>query len=364
MRKGRLGLAVIAPLAALLAGCGVALVVPGVTPSATGPRPPLAADLTDGTPLDLGSAGHWAVGAGRAFVATADGAVAALDLATGATAWRTSFARGEPWDAQPTLGLSEDGATVVGLRTVDAGGGAALDLLLLDAASGTPREEYLLTDPAGEWTIDLPPRVLAADDATIVLADNPEWGRQTAVVEVAGGRLAWRVDDQAVAATSDTVVTRGGGWSRADGTHRWTAAAGLGPLLAQSPDAVVARTGPSGSWLDPRTGTEFATTGVLDEVEPPCAATRDTLVCLGSEVTGYDLPSAERLWNSPEQAEAVAAVGDWVYLWREDGRGDVLDARTGQAVILDAELPSVRYSDAEGALFATDHGSAWVRFVR
>ena len=179
MPTGRAVRAGIIALALLLAGCAGGVVggpsessTPSVTAS-TLARPPLADDLTDGTPLRLGSPGHWAIGAGHAFVAASDGTVSAIDLTTGATTWRSSFRQGKPWDAQPTLGLSANQSTVVAVRTVDSGGTPRLDLLVLDAATGATAAEHLVEDPARAWRVDLPPRVLAADADTVVLADDP-----------------------------------------------------------------------------------------------------------------------------------------------------------------------------------------------
>lgn len=375
MRPVILGQAAVVALAVLLAGCAGAAVPnpadttpttpPAATASPDGPPsgPPLAPDLAGGTPLQLGSAGHWAIATGSAFAADDNGTVVAFDLATGSRRWQAGFSLGKPWDARPTLGLSADRTTVIAARTVDADGATALDLLLLDAASGTAIAEHLVTDPDGRWMIDLPPRILAADDTTAVLADDPESGRQTAVVEIAGGTLAWQVDDQAVAATADTVVTRGAGWSRDDGTRLWQNAAPLGPLLAQSPGALVVQGGTAGVWLDPGTGSELARTGSLAESEPPCAATIDTLVCLGDGVTGYELSTGQQLWHSADPAEAVAILAEWAYLWRRDGRGDVLDARTGQILVTDAELPALRYFDDTGVLLSGETGYSWVPFV-
>lgn len=358
--------------AALLAGCaggvGPTPSVPG-TPSITASapsRPPLAGDLTGGIPLRLGGAGHWAIADGRAFVAADDGTVIAIELATGTTVWRASFTQGKPWDAQPTLALSADRSTVVALRTVDAEGASHLGLLLLDAASGATVAERLIADPDRRWRVDLPPRVLAADADTIVLSADPESGRQTAVVGVADGRIGWQTDDQAVATTADTVITRGAGWDRSTGAKRWQADAPLGPLLAraQAPDVLVVRRASVGVWLDPATGLEWSRTERLGEAEPPCAATADAVVCLGEGVTGYDLADGKYLWKAPESADAIAVIGGWVYLWRTAGRGDVLDARTGRVLIADVALPSVRYSDRIGVLITGDTGYTWFPFTR
>ncbi len=375
MPTGGFGRAIIAA-AVLLAGCvggagptpsGSGAPSASGTPSVTGSaasRPPLAGDLTGGVPLRLGGAGHWAIADGRALVAADDGTVTAIELATGRTVWRASFTLGKPWDAQPTLALSADRSTVVALRTVDAEGASHLGLLLLDAASGATVAERLIADPERQWRVDLPPRVLAADADTIVLAADPESGRQTAVVRVADGTIAWQTDDQAVAATGDTVVTRGAGWERSTGAKRWQATVPLGPLLALAPAVLVVQRASVAVWLDPATGLEWSRTERLGEAEPPCAATADALVCLGEGVTGYDLADGKYLWKAPQPADAIAVVDGWVYLWRAAGRGDVLDARTGRVLIADAALPSVRYADRTGVLITGDTGYTWVPFPR
>lgn len=376
MRPVHVGHVAVVALAVLLAGCaGDAVPTPAdtgtpnpsltVAPSTSAPPdPPLAADLTGGTPLQLGSSGHWAIADGHAFVATDEGGVVALDLATGSTLWQAGFSLGEPWDAQPTLGVTADRTTVIATRTVDADGAPALDLIRLDAASGAMLSEHLVTDPDGQWTIDLPPRILAADAATIVLDDNPESGRQTAVIDATTGTLAWQVHDEAVAATADTVITRGAGWSRTDGSRLWQSTAPLGLLLAQSADALIVRSESVGVWLDPATGAQPATTGELGEADSPCAVTADTLICLEAGVTGYDLSSADVLWTASDPAEAVTTLAGWVYLWQADGSGDVRDARTGEVLVEDAELPAIRYSDDHGVLLSAENGYRWVPLAR
>ena len=374
----RLGRAATVAVAVLLAGCAgtpgpsatpsdPATLTPTAPTTAPASTPPLAADLTGGTVLQLGSVSHWAIADGRAFAALDPGTIVALDLATGRTSWQASFGMGETWDAQPTLGLTADRKNIIALRTVDAEGKPALDLLVLDAGTGATVAEHLVNDPAGDWVIDLPPRILAADAATIVLDDNPESGRQTAVLDAATGALLWQVDDEAVAATSDLVVTRGAGWSRADGTRRWEAAAPLGRLLGQAPAAVVVQDGTDGHsvvWLDPATGAELARAGELGEPEPPCAASVTTLVCLDAGVTGYDLATGEQLWHSAEGAQAVTMLDEWAYLHRDPGHGGVLDARTGEVLVADAELPDLRYADQTGILLGGDNGYRWVPYLR
>ena len=69
------------------------------------------------------------------------------------------------------------------------------------------------------------------------------------------------------------------------------------------------------------------------------------------------------LWHSADPAEAVAILAEWAYLSRRDGRGDVLDARTGQILVTDAELPALRYSDDTGVLLSGETGYSWVPFV-
>lgn len=255
MPTGRSARAGVVALALLLAGCaGGVAVTPSTTPSTTASAaaaPPLADDLTGGTPVQLGSAGHWAISAGRAFTIPDDGTVTALDLASGRTLWRAGFTTGKAWDARPQLGLSTNQSTLIAVRTVDTDAGARLNLLLLDAATGTVLAEHLISDPGRKWSVDLPPKVLAADADTLVLADDPESGRQTAVVRVSDGRLLWRVDEQAVAASAGTVVTRSGGRARGDGKQRWQAAAPLGPLLAQTSDVIVVGMASSAVWFDP-----------------------------------------------------------------------------------------------------------------
>lgn len=357
-------------VAVVLAGCAgespVSTPGPSLTSSSfpSASRPPLAADLTGGTPLRLAAVGHWVIDSGRAFVATDETTVVATDLANGATAWQARFTLGEPWDAQPTLALTADRRIVVAVRTVQAEGAARLDLLLLDAASGAVVAEHLIADPKRQWRVDLPPRVLAADTETVVLADDPESGRQSAVVRLADGALLWRVDEQVVAASGDLVVTRSGGRGRVDGARRWVAKAPIGPLVAQAPNALVVGADRFAVWLEPGMGRELARSDRLAEAEPACATALDTLVCLGSRVTGYALSDGTRRWSSPEPADSVFAVLGWVYLGNSGAHGNVLDARTGQVLTADVDLPPVRYSDGNGVLLGADNGYRWVPFVR
>ena len=380
MRTARFGHALSVVVAVMLAGCA-GTGVPSPTNSATEPGaspstsadptvlaapapagPPLRGDLVGGPSLHLGSAGHWAIGDGLAYIASLGAGVTARDLVSGEVRWQADFTHDDPWDVQPTLGLSADHKTLAALRTVDAGGAPAVNLLLLNSADGTPLAEHLITDPGGHWQIDLPGRVLAMDDATLVLADDPESGRQTAVIDLATGTVAWWVDDQAVAATSDTVVTRGAGWKRSDGTRLWQAVEPLGPLLAQSPVALVVQHDGRAGWLDPATGEVGATTEPLDGSDAPCTATVDTLVCLTDQPTGHDLATGAQLWAAPGSADAVVGWRNWLYLWHGDGRGDVLDARTGQVLVADAELPPLRYADDRGVLLDADDGYQWVAY--
>lgn len=370
MPTGRAVRAGMIALAMLLAGCAGGVAAgpsesAGPSAAASTPaRPPLGDDLAGGTPLQLGSAGHWAIGAGHAFVAGHDGTVTAIDLATGATTWQASFSQGKPWDAQPTLALSANQSMVIAVRTVDSGGIPRLDLLALDAATGTIAAEHLMVDPDRAWQVDLPPRVLAADADTVVLAADPESGRQTGVVRLADGRLAWQVTDQAVAASAGTVVTRGAGWARVDGVRRWQATAPLGPLLAQRSDVIVVEMASVAIWIDPAVGLEVARTDRLGEAEPPCAAASDVLICLGAGVTGYDLANGTHRWSSSVPAASIAVVADWAYLWRRDGRGDVLEARTGQVLAADVTMPPIRYADGTGILLGAENGYTWVPLVR
>ncbi len=188
MPTGRSARAGVVALAVLLAGCaGQVAVTPSTTPAttaSTAARPPVADDLTGGTPVQLGSAGHWAISAGRAFTTPEDGTVVALDLASGRTLWQAEFTTGKAWDSRPQLGLSINQSTVIAVRTVNTGAGARLNLLLLDAATGAVLAERLMSDPGRKWSVDLPPKVLAADADTIVLVDDPESGLQTGAVRV------------------------------------------------------------------------------------------------------------------------------------------------------------------------------------
>lgn len=368
MPTGRSAGAGVVALALLLAGCtGWVAVAPSATPSSTastGTGPPVADDLTGGTPVQLGAAGHWVISAGRAFVTTGDGAVAALDLASGRTLWRAVFRIGKGRDAPPQLGLTANQATLVAVRAVEAAGQARLGLLQLDAGTGVVLAEQLLSDPDRLWSVRLPPRVLAADSDTIVLADDPESGRQTGVVKASDGRLLWRVDDPAVAASSGTVVTRSGGRARVDGARRWQAAAPLGPLLAQSTDVIVVRMASSAVWFDPGLGLEVARIDKLGQDARRCAATSRVLICLDAGVAGYALANGTQLWASSVPAESIAIVDDWVYLWRRAGRGDVLDARTGRVLVADAALPPIRYANGTGILLGDGKGDRWLPLVR
>ena len=355
-------------LAAVLTGCaGTQAASPAPQSStATSLRPPLAGDLGGGTAVQLGAAGHWTIADGRAYTTNDQGTVLAIELATGVTAWQATFGQGEPWDAQPTIGLTADRRTVVAVRTVDVDASARLDLLMIDAGTGAVQAEHLVSDPAHRWRVDLPPRVLAADAATVVLADNPESGRQSGVVAASDGALAWAADEQAVAATEQVVVTRAGGRSRADGTPTWRASTPIGPLVAQSSSALVVRSGSAAAWIEAATGREVSRSAALAEAEPACAPATDAVVCLVADgVSGHDPADGQRLWSSAEPADAIVTVRGWAYLWRGgSARGDVLDARTGELFEHNVELPPIRYSDDTGVLLAAENGYRWVPFPR
>lgn len=326
-------------------------------------KPPLAADLAGGTPVQLGAAGHYAIAAGHAYVAGSAGDVTALDLATGGTGWRAEFTNGTPWDARPTVGLSADGRTVVAVRTVDVDSVGRLDVLLIDAATGTVQAEHVVGDSAGKLRVDLPPLVVAADQTTIVLADNPESGRQTAVVRTSDGVLAWVANDQAVGATSTMVITRSGGRDRAKGTVRWKASSSLGPLVARRGNVVVVRQGTKAVWLSATTGRRLALTGKLSTDEPTYAATRNTVVYLTTAgLSGRDLATGKRLWHRAGKGVAVVSLLDWAYVWRKGTRGDVLSARTGKVLVKNKVLPSILYANDAGVLLNADDGYRWVSF--
>ena len=335
---------------------------PGATPSKP-TKPPLVADLAGGTPVQLGPAGHYAIVGARAFVADPDGTVTALDLGTGLTAWQAQFTKGTPWDARPTVGLSADGRTVVAVRTVDVDSVGRLDVLLIDAATGTVQAEHVVGDSAGKLRVDLPPLVVAADQTTIVLADNPESGRQTAVVRTSDGVLAWVANDQAVGATSTMVITRSGGRDRAKGTVRWKAFSSLGPLVARRGNVVVVRQGTKAVWLSATTGRRLALTGKLSTDEPTYAATRNTVVYLTTAgLSGRDLATGKRLWHRAGKGVAVVSLLDWAYVWRKGTRGDVLSARTGKVLVKNKVLPSILYANDAGVLLNADDGYRWVSF--
>lgn len=354
-----LGRAAAAAVAALLVtGCANP-VQPGAPASPSAPArslPPLAADLTTGVPVTLGAAGHWVITGKRAFTA-ADGGIDSIDLTTGATQWHASFPSAlDAWDAEPTVGLTADGAAVIALRTVDSPTGPALDLLTVDATTGAITGNRVLTPP-GRWRVDLPPRILTADATGIVLADNPEAGSQVGAVTLPAGTLAWRVDDQGLTA-GDLVITRSGARNRATGETVWESTFPLGPLIGQTTEVVVAEDDASHRvvWLDRDTGRQVA---AIDAGPETCAAAATAVICLGTGEAGYDLSSGRPLWSRPDRAAAVTTYRDWAYLERGDGRGDVLDARSGEVVVRDAELPRIRYSNAAGIL-VDDGGYAWV----
>lgn len=358
----------IALVAVLVGGCsGPPAGSPTRLPSvAVVAGPPLAGDLSGGTPVQLGAASHWAIRDGRAFVATAPGTVRAVELSTGVQLWQASFEQGEPWDATPTLAVSSDGSEVVAVRTVDSAGAARLDLLRVATASGERVSERLIADPGHRWRVDLPPRVLAVDAETVVLSSDPESGRQSAVVSLLDGSIAWTIDQEAIAATADTVITRLGGQIRTNGAHRWVAARPLGPLLALSAHAVVVAQDSRAVRLDPRSGEVDVLTTKLSEVDAPCVRTATEVVaCLGAPgVVAQDLALGRQLWSSRTHADGIAAIADWLYLWHSPDRGDVLDARTGEVLQQNVDLPAIRYADASGVLLAADDGYRWVPYPR
>jgi hypothetical protein len=341
-----------------LAGCGTpAVPAASPTPSDSVTQPPLAADLAGGVAISLGGEGHWAIRGDRAYLADADG-LRAIDLASGATAWEASFPAGQqPWDADPTVAVSADGATVHALRTVDAAAGGALELLSLDAAEGTVTGSRLVSDPSGTWRVDLPPRILAADEAGLVLADNPESGYQVGSVALPAAEFTWSAEDQGFAADA-AVITRSGARDRRTGSPLWQASFSLGPLVASTDAVVVAGDGAGRVvWLDAGTGAERAAV----EADPEsCAVAETVVVCLAEGTAGYDLSSGEQLWSQAEASEAVTAYRDWSYLWRSETAGDVLDARTGEVIVRDSELPQIRLSTEAGVLVDRADGSAWV----
>jgi outer membrane protein assembly factor BamB len=108
----------------------------------------------------------------------------------------------------------------------------------------------------------------------------------------------------------------------------------------------------------------MARTGELGESEPPCAAGATTLVCLDAGVTGYDLATGEELWQSADPAQAVTILDEWAYLYRDPGHDGVLDARTGEVLAADAELPDIRFADEHGVLLGGDDGYTWAPFPR
>ncbi len=341
-----------------LAGCGTpAVPAASPTPSGTVTQPPLAADLAGGVAISLGGEGHWAIRGDRAFLAGPEG-LRAIDLASGSTAWEASFPAGQqPWDADPTVAVSADGATVHALRTVEAGAAGALELLSVDSSDGTVTGSRVVSDPSGTWQVDLPPRILAADDASLVLADNPESGYQVGAVALPAAEFLWAADDQGFAADA-TVITRSGARDRRTGAQLWQAPFALGPLVVATDAAVVAGDGAGRVvWLDAGTGTKRAAV----EADPEsCAAAATVVVCLADGAAGYDLASGEQLWSRVEASEAVTTYRDWSYLWRSETAGDVLDARTGKVIVRDSELPRIRLSTEAGVLVDRADGSVWV----
>ncbi len=352
--------AAIATVLLLSSGCatpGAPAATPTPSPSPSAPaRPPLASDLTGGVPVNLGGATHWAIRDGRAFLATTDG-VEAIDLATGATAWRAAFeGSGVPWDSTATVGFSSDGATLHALRTVDTPAGAALELLSVTADTGAIVGNRQVEDPQGQWRVDLPPRILTADATSLVLADNPESGAQVGVVDLPTATMLWSADDQAMA-SNDLVITRSGARDLRTGAPLWQASFRIGPFLGWAGEQAVVGDAEAGRvvWLDAARGTEAAAAPGDPDL---CVTGASVLVCPGEKTRGYDLVSGEQLWSGGE-GNGLATYRDWVYLWRTETRGDVLDGRTGEVLVADGELPRIRYSDASGVLVETD-GLRWV----
>ena len=77
-------------------------------------------------------------------------------------------------------------------------------------------------------------------------------------------------------------------------------------------------------------------------------------------VDGADARAALRERNRP----FLAAIADWLYLWHSPNRGDVLDARTGEVLQQNVDLPAIRYADASGVLLAADDGYRLVPYPR
>jgi len=350
----------------LVAGMAVSLSIGGcaaaqpAAPSPAAPtavdRPPLAADLAGGTPVTLGAAGHWAIHGATAFVGSPDG-VQAIDLDSGEPLWLARFGSGEPaWDGTPTVGASTDGSTVVALRTVGEG---SLELLRV-TGTGEVIDSRLVDDPDGSWRVDLPPSVLAVDDATAVMAENPEWGTQAGVLDLATAAVEWVGGDHAHTADQTRVVTRTGARDRLTGAPLWRSDFPLGTVVALSPDALVVEDHEGGQvvWLDPRTGAHLAATPAAAEL-PACRAAATTVVCVGAGVAGYDLATGTGLWSRADGADAATTYRDWAYLWTDAGRGDVVAARTGEPVATDAQLTPIVFSNDAGVLVERG-GTFWV----
>ncbi|MDQ7993582.1 MAG: PQQ-binding-like beta-propeller repeat protein, partial [Propionicimonas sp.] len=330
------------------------------TPTPEPSRPPLAGDLTGGVPVRLGGEGHWTIAGSRVFVGTDDGLVEARDLATGEVVWQAGFRdTGDAWDNPPTVATSPQGA-VLGLRTVTEDGVHRLQLLTLDPDTGNTVDDRLLADPRGLWRVDLPPRILSADADDLVVAENPEWGVQTAVVSLPDGAIAWRVDEQGLAADAERVVTRTGARSRADGARLWEPGFALGGVLGEARDSLVVVDGAEdAAWLDRATGAELSRAPLTGE-DSSCAATDVVLTCLTAEgATGYDLDTGDRLWGRAGAWQAVTGYDRWAYLWTGAGKGDVVQASDGELAAAGADLVRIVYGNADGVLVDQD-GTAWV----
>lgn len=349
-------------VALLLTGCTpTPSVAPGAGPSVAPVRPPVAADLADGVAVQLGAAGHWAITGSIGFTADQD-AVHAIDLTTGAPRWERPFDSGhQAWDAGPTLKVSDDGSTVLALRTVGEG---ELELVRIDAASGGLLDSRLVGDPGAGWRVDLPPFILSADATTAVLADDPESGRQTGVLDLASASLRWTAEDQAFASDEARVITRTGARDRLTGRPLWSSAEPLGPVVAHTPQVVVVAQGSSHQlvWLAAGSGARIAATPPAQET-PDCRATATAVVCLTDGATAYDLATGERLWSSTQRYQAITSYLDWAYLWRSEDTGDVVAARSPELVVENEALAAIVFGNAAGVL-VENGGTTWVSTPR
>ncbi len=285
----------------------------------------------------------------------------AIDLNTGGVSWQTAYpASGTPWDGPPTIGLSSDRTTVLALRTVDVPAGAQLQLLRLAAATGAVLDARQVGDPQRQWRTDLPPTVLAADAETLVIAEQPETGRQAGVIELATATMSWARSEQAYAADEARVYTRSGALQRPTGAVDWRTKDQVGPLLALSGESVVLFD-PERSrvvWLDAGTGARRGATEPVGDPEE-CRPATSVLVCVGAEPAGYDLDTGKALWRTRTAAHAVETLDDWGYLFTGSTRGYVVDAVTGDVLVRDAELPALRFSNTSGILVGGD-ADTWV----